>query len=143
VNLGEAAAAYRAVAERCEASLALDAAEAAARDAVAILRIVTPKRSGALAGSEVVNSVTGGGLHAVANYGPHKIYDKFRNDGGTITRKLGRPHVLGGYGGPYFGHGNPATVTQAGSHYMERGEAAARPAVAAACAMVLDRYLTL
>jgi hypothetical protein len=139
VNLGEAAAAYRAVADRCEASLALEACRESAKDAVAVLRIVTPKRTGALADSEVINSVEGGGTHAVANYGPHKIYDRFRNDGGTITRKLPPPHVLGNPSVGFFGH----SVTQKGSHYMERGEAAARPAVDAACQMVLDEYLRL
>jgi hypothetical protein len=46
---------------------------------------------------------------------------------------LGNPEV------GFFGH----SVTQRGSHYMERGEAAARPAVDAACQMVLNEYLTL
>jgi hypothetical protein len=127
----------REVADRCETGLARDACEEAARDAVAILRIVTPKRTGALADSEIVNFVEGGGEHATANYGPHKIYDHFRNYGGTITK-----HSPGSLGTPeagWFGH----SVTQRGSHYMERGEAAAKPAVAAACAAVLERYLTL
>ena len=144
MNLGEAAAAMRAVADRCDSSLALEACRESAKDAVAILRIVTPKKTGALADSEVVNSVEGGGTHAVANYGPHKIYDKFRNDGGTISAHAGlgrkgmRPHTLHWEGGAF-----PLHVTQAGSHYMQRGEAAAKPAVAAACALVLDRYLTI
>jgi hypothetical protein len=150
-GLGEFAAAIREVADHCEASLALDACDEAAKDAVAILRIVTPKRTGALADSEIVNSVVGGGTHATANYGPHKIYDKFRNDGGTISAHYGevwkvprggtKPrmyrHTL------YFDGTFALHVTQAGSHYMQRGEAAAKPAVAAACALVLDRYLTL
>jgi hypothetical protein len=143
VNLAEAAGAMRAVQARCEASLARDAAEAAAKDLVAILRIVTPKRSGALADSEIVNFVAGGGTHAVANYGPHKIYDKFRNDGGTISAHAGlgrkgmRPHTLHWAGG-----GFPLHVTQAGSHYMERGEAAGRSAAEQACRVVLDSFLT-
>lgn len=144
MNLAEAAAAMRAVADRCEASLARDCAEAAAKDLVAVLRIVTPKRTGALAGSEIVNSVVGGGTHAVANYGPHKIYDKFRNDGGTISahpglgRKGMRPHTLHWAGG-----GFPLHVTQAGAHYMEKGEAAGRGPAAQACRVVLDSFLTL
>lgn len=136
-GIGDLAAKMRAIADRCESSLALDACSEAAKDAVAVLRIVTPKRTGALADSEVVNSVTGGGTHATANYGPHKVYDRFRNDGGTITR-----HGPGSLGTPavgFFGH----SVTQRGSHYMERGSAAAVPVVEAACARVLAEYLTL
>ena len=136
-GIGDLAARMREIADRCEASLALDACGEAAKDAVAVLRIVTPKRTGALADSEVVNSVTGGGTHATANYGPHKVYDRFRNDGGTITKH--RPGSLGTPAVGWFGH----SVTQAGSHYMERGSAAAVPVVAAACARVLAEYLTL
>lgn len=124
------------MAERCEASLALDCAEAGAKDAVAVLRVVTPKRSGRLADSEVVNSVTGSGTVAVADYGPHTVYDEFRNRGGTIHVRNAK--VLTD-GVTFFGK----SVTQAGSHYMEKGSDAARGPVAAACEAVLERFLVL
>ena len=137
MDIGEFAGACREMAGRARAGLARDAAEEAARDLVAVLRTVTPKRSGALADSEIVNSVQGGGEVATANYGPHKIYDRFRNDGGTIHARnhpvLGNPDV------GWFGK----SVTQRGAHYMERGEAAGKGPAEAACRMVLDKYLTL
>ena len=66
MNLAEAAAAARAMATRAEASLALEACEEAAKDYLAILRFVTPKRSGALADSEHIDAVFGGGARATA-----------------------------------------------------------------------------
>jgi hypothetical protein len=124
-----------------EAELAVTVCREQAKDFIAIERIVTPKRSGALAGSEHVDSVTGGGAHAEAIAGPHIIYARFRNDGGTITRKLGRPHVLGSYGGPYFGKGNPATVKQSGAHYVEKAEADAAPLMGGVAEGVLGEFL--
>jgi hypothetical protein len=126
VDLAEAAAAFRALADRVEGSLAVDCARAMADVALAQLRIVTPVASGDLRDSERVNAVTGNGTYAVATLGPHIVYDEFRNNGGTITRKKGRPAVLGNPDVGFFGKGNPAQVTQEGAHYMEKGEDAAR-----------------
>ncbi|HZR50116.1 MAG TPA: HK97 gp10 family phage protein [Streptosporangiaceae bacterium] len=137
MNLGEAAAAFRAIAERAESGLAREACEEAARDYLAVLRMVTPKRSGRLAESERIDSVTGGGTFAVAVVAPHTRYAAFRNYGGTITRH--KPGSLGTPAVGFFGH----SVTQAGSHYMERAEGAAAGPVSAACRAVAGRYFTL
>ena len=58
------------------------------RDFLAVLRMVTPKRSGALMDSETVTGPTGSGAFAVAEVGPHIIYAEFRNEGGTISAKV-------------------------------------------------------
>jgi hypothetical protein len=110
-----------------------------ARDFLAVERIVTPKRTGRLAESEKVDAVMGGGSHAEAVVSPHTVYAHFRENGGTITRHLPPPHVLGPYGGPYFGH----SVTQAGSHYVERAEGIAAPLMAAVAEQVLEETLDL
>jgi hypothetical protein len=139
--LGEWAAKLAAAAERIESELAITVCREQAKDFLAIERAVTPKRTGALADSETVDGVTGGGTHAVAIVSPHIIYAQFRNDGGTITRKKPRPAVLGSYGGPYFGRGNPATVHQAGSHYVERAQGMAAGPLAGVAEMVLAEFL--
>jgi hypothetical protein len=139
--LSEWAAELSAAAARIEDGLAVTVVREQARDFLAIERIITPKRSGKLADSETIDAVTGGGTQAVAIVSPHIIYAQFRNDGGTITRKKRRPAVLGSYGGPYFGHGNPATVTQKGSHYVERSEAEAKPVLTAVAEAVLTEFL--
>lgn len=136
MNLSGGAAAFRGLADRIESSLALEACDAGARDFLAVLRTVTPKRSGALADSETVTGPAGSGTYAIALVGPHIVYDRFRNDGGTITSH--GPWSLSD-GVSYFGR----SVTQAGSHYMERGEAAGAGVVAAAVAQVAARFITL
>lgn len=152
MDLGEAAAAFRHLAERARSELALVACEEAAKDYLAILRAVTPKRTGALADSETIDSISGGGEHATAVVAPHKIYAKFRNDGGTISAKYGevwktpkggtKPrmyrHTLHWDGG-----GFPLHVTQAGAHYMERARGLAGGPVAEACRRAADEFFTL
>ena len=137
MNLAGFAGACRGLAGRAEAGLAREACEEAAKDYLAILRAVTPKRTGRLAGSETIDSVTGGGAFAVAVVAPHTVYAEFREHGGTITK-----HSPGSLGTPavgWFGH----SVYQAGSHYMERAEGLASGPVRGACQMVLDRMLVL
>ena len=137
MNLGEFAAALRGLADRAESELALECVRPAAREALAILQMETPVRSGALRGSEVIRAVTGSGAYAEAIYGPDIIYDKLRNDGGTITARnfpqLGNPSV------GWFGK----SVTQRGDHYMERGEELARPNVETIVRTVVSDFLTL
>lgn len=137
MNLGEFAAALRGLADRAESELALECVRPAAREALAVLQMETPVKSGALRGSEVIRSVSGSGAFAEAIYGPDIVYDKFRNDGGTITK-----HTPGSLGTPavgWFGH----SVTQRGSHYMERGEELARPNVETIVRTVVREFLTL
>ena len=124
-------------AARIESELAVAVVKTQARDFLAIERAVTPKRTGRLADSETIDALTGGGSHATAVVSPHVVYAHFRENGGTITRKLPWPHVLGPYGGPYFGH----SVTQAGSHYVERAQGMASGPLAAAAEMVLAEFL--
>lgn len=144
MNLAGGAAAYRNLARRAEADLALEACGEAAKDYLAVLRAVTPKRSGALMDSETVTGPSGGGLHAAAFVGPHIIYGEFRDKGGTIDAKPGlgrkgmRPHTLHWEGG-----GFPLHVTQAGSRYMEKAEGPGSAAVANACRVVAARFFTL
>ena len=144
-GLAEFAAALRACADRCESSLALEAASEGVDKYLTVLRAVTPKRSGALAASEVVNSLSGGGTHAVATAGPHKIYAVFRNDGGSIDAAARWIyHGNRRYRHTLFFDGTFALhVTQAGSHYMERSEGPGRGAVASACAEVAARMVSL
>lgn len=137
MDLAEFAAAVRGLADRAESELALACVRPATREANAILQMETPVRSGALRASEVIRSVSGSGAFAEAIYGPDIIYDKFRNDGGTITK-----HSPGSLGTPavgWFGH----SVTQRGSHYMERGTELARPNVETIIRTVVSDFLTL
>jgi hypothetical protein len=135
--LGDWAAKLAAAAERIDDGLAVAVAREQARDFLAIERVITPKRTGHLMESETVDSVEGGGTHAVALVSPHAIYARFRENGGTITRKLPPPHVLGNPAVGFFGH----SVTQKGSHYVERSEAAARGQLTATAEMVLEEFL--
>lgn len=142
MTLDDFAAEMSAVTERAEEGLALDCAEAAGRDFLAVLRTVTPKRTGHLMESESLDSVTGSGATAEAVVGAHARYAAFRNYGGTITaRKKNRrgQYMLGTPGVGFFGR----SVTQHGAHYFERAEAGSQPAIQAACREVLARYLTL
>ena len=144
MNLAGAATAFRDMAGRAKSGLALAACEEAAKDYLAILRVVTPKRTGALAESETIDSISGGGTHARAVVAPHKVYAAFREHGGTIHAKAGlgrkgmRPHTLHWEGG-----GFPLHVTQAGAHYMEKARGAAAGPVALACQRAADEFFTL
>jgi len=138
VNLEEAAARFREIADRAQESLALDCAKAGSVVALQALKAATPVLTGALRASEHVDAVFGNGTHAQAVLAPHIIYARFRNYGGTINSK--GPWSLHNAGtGQYFGR----HVTQRGSHYMERGEAAGGSLVRAAIAEVAAGYFTL
>ena len=80
----------------------------------------------------------GRGAHAVALVGPDIIYDKFSNDGGTIHSKGPWP-LRNRATGQVFGR----SVTQAGSHYMERAEAEAEGTMQASMHIILADFLTL
>ena len=139
MDLAGFAARLREVADRAEASLAVDACRMGAREYLEVMREETPVLTGALRSSEHVYSVSGGGESATAIVGSDLIYAHFRNYGGTITRKLPPPHVLGNPEVGFFGH----SVTQAGSHYLERSEAPGRAVVAQACKVTADEIFEL
>ena len=150
MDLAGFAAAVRVAADRAEAELAMVACAEGSRDFLAVLRMVTPKRSGALMDSETVTGPTGSGAFAVAEVGPHIIYAEFRNEGGTISAKVEPARSGGKYpsGKPrrhslHWPGGFAMHVTQAGSHYMERAEAAGRGAVERACQTAADRFISL
>src|ERR1035441_4692597 len=134
MNLAEFAAAARDLADRASATLARDCAEAGAKVFLPILRSTTPVLSGKLRDSETIDAVSGGGAMAVAEISPHTVYAAFRETGGTITAKrfpqLGNPDV------GFFG----TSVTQAGSHFVERSNEAAEGPVQVAMEMVADRF---
>ena len=136
MNLAGFAAAVRGVAARCEADLARECAQVAAREYHAALEITTPVLTGALRESMHVISVTGGGAVAVAEVGSDLIYARFRNDGGTIRVKHAR--VLTD-GTRFFGK----EVHQAGARYIEKAEAWAEGPIRAACQVKLDEMITL
>lgn len=138
MNFAEAAAAFRRVAEHCEESLALDAARAMADVALPQLQIVTPVLSGALRDSEHIDAVFGDGVRAQAVLAPHSIYGHYRNVGGPIDSKGPWP-LRNRLTGQVFGR----HVTQAGAHYMEKGEAAGRGPAHIAAARVAAFYITL
>jgi hypothetical protein len=137
--LGEWAAKLSEAARLMEDGMAETIVREQAKDFLAIERIVTPKRTGRLAESEKVDAVMGGGSHAEAVVSPHTVYAQFREDGGTITRHLPPPHVLGAWPGPFFGH----SVTQKGSHYVERAEGVAAPLMTGVAEKVLEEFLDL
>lgn len=138
MNFAEAAAAFRKVAVHCEESLALDACRAMADVALPQLKIVTPVLSGALRDSEHIDAVFGNGIRAQAVLAPHSIYAHFRNVGGTITSKGPWPLRNAGTGQVFGRH-----VTQAGAHYMEKGELAGRGPAHEAAARVAAFYISL
>ena len=135
MNLAEAAARAKAVTGRAQASLARDCARAGANEFLAELHVTTPVETGALRASERVWRVFGGGAQASAIVGPNIVYGRFRNYGGTITVR--RAKVLGTPARGFFGR----SVTQRGSHYMERAEAGAEGTMHAAMAAILSDYL--
>jgi hypothetical protein len=133
MDLAGAAAAFRGAAERAEASMARDCAAAGARAFLPIEKGMTPVLSGRLRDSEAVKAVTGGGTYAEAVISPNTEYAAFRNFGGTITVR--RARVLTD-GVRFFGR----SVTQAGSHYVERAHDAAVGPVQVAIEMRADTF---
>ncbi len=107
-----------------------------AREYLFELQSVTPVLSGALRGSERVWRVEGNGAAATAIAGPNIVYDRFRNDGGTIHVR--RAKVLTD-GSRFFGK----SVTQRGSHYMEKAEGPGQAALSRACKVVADEIIRL
>jgi hypothetical protein len=138
MDFAGAAARFREIAEHCEEGLARDCAKAGAKEYLAALFVTTPVLSGDLRRTEKVNFVSGGGSFAVANVGPDIVYDRFRNDGGTITSHGPWP-LRNRATGAVFGH----SVTQAGSHYMERAVDESEGPMRASMQTILDEYLTL
>ena len=137
-GLSEFAARLREIADRAESGLALEACRMGSREYLAVLQEETPVLSGDLRASEHVWSVSGGGEHAVAIAGPDIIYDRFRNDGGTIRSKGPWP-LRNRATGQVFGR----SVTQAGAHYMEKAEGPGRAALAQACKVTADEFFEL
>ena len=140
MNVAELAAKLREAAARAEAGLAGEVVTEMVRDYLATLRMLTPKRTGDLMRSEYPDFIRAAGTHATAAAGPHIVYAKFRNDGGTITAK--RPNkrgqlMLGTPAVGFFGK----SVTQQGSHYMERAHDAAEGACHAAAQAAMDRFI--
>lgn len=135
MTLAEFAAKLRAAADRAETELAGQMVTAMERDYLAVLRIMTPKLTGALADSEYPDFIRVSGTHAEAVVGPHIVYARFRNDGGTITSKGPWP-LRNKATGQVFGR----SVTQAGSHYMERAHDAAQGACHVAAQAAVDRF---
>ena len=113
--------------------MARDCAAAGARAFLPIERSVTPVLSGRLRESEAVKAVTGSGTYAEAVVSPNTVYAHFRNFGGTITVR--RAKVLTD-GVNFFGR----SVTQAGSHYVERAHAAAVGPVQVAIKMRAETF---
>jgi hypothetical protein len=135
------------VAARIEASLAVDVARAQGEKFIDIEQMVTPKRSGALARSEHLDAVTGGGTHAVAVGGPHIIYAQFRNDGGDINAHYGEVwKTVGGKSrmyrhSLYFDGIFAMHVHQAGAHYVQKAEGAAAGVLGGIAEQVVAFYL--
>jgi hypothetical protein len=133
-DLGEFAAALRRAAAELELNGARECAADAGQAYLQVLRGTTPVLTGELRASERVDSVRGGGTHAVATVGAHTVYAAFRETGGTITVKHAR--VLSN-GSAFFGK----SVTQAGSAYFERAGAEAQGPVSAACQKTIEHIL--
>lgn len=136
MDLAGAAARFREMAVRAEADMARDCAAAGARAFLPIEKSVTPVLSGRLRESEAVKAVTGGGSYAEAVVSPNTVYAHFRNFGGTITVR--RARVLTD-GTRFFGR----SVTQQGSHYVERAHAAAVGPVQVAIEARADTFFKL
>jgi hypothetical protein len=136
MDLDGFAAAIDTLADRAEARLAAECARVAANEFVAALHVTTPVESGKLRASERVWRVWGSGATAEAIAGPNIIYDRFRNDGGTISVR--RARVLSN-GFRFFGR----HVTQHGAHYMEKAEAESAATIPAAIRIALGDFLVL
>lgn len=141
--LGDWAAKVADAAARIESDLATDVARAQGDKFIEIERLVTPKRSGALAASEHIDAVTGGGTHATAVGGPHKRYAVFRNDGGEINAKMRWIyHGNRRYRHTLFFDGTFALhVSQTGAHYVQKAEGAAAGPLAEVAEQVLAFFL--
>jgi hypothetical protein len=117
---------WEAVADRCATSLAIDVCRAQAERFVDVERLVTPKRTGALADSERIDMIGGGGAWAIAVVSPHKIYAGIENFGGTIEaqgqskRNPRYAHVLA-FDGIFA-----RKVHHPGKGYVAKAEGAAR-----------------
>jgi hypothetical protein len=135
-GLAEFAGKLKDLAARTESEFAAGCIREMAPVALAALKASTPHRSGRLAGSETIDSITGSGTRATAILAPHTIYAEFREHGGTISVRSAK--VLTD-GESFFGK----HVTQAGSHYMEKGEAAGKGPCAAAAAAFAAEFFTL
>jgi hypothetical protein len=133
-TLQELAGQLRAAADDASGSLAINTVRQMADIFLPILHACTPVLTGALRDSESVQSVSGDGVSATAIVAPDIIYADFRNDGGTIHVK--RAQVLTN-GTDFFGK----QVTQAGSHYMEKADAAAQGPVQAAAQAAVDAII--
>lgn len=135
MNLSEFADALNRAADDLEDHAALDACEDVAAETLDVLHGNTPKLTGALAGSEWMDSLTGSGETATAVISTHlPLYAAFREHGGDIwahdrprggwtgpptgrwPRRWGiHQHTLHWPGGPF-----PLHVRQDGSWYMRR-----------------------
>jgi hypothetical protein len=134
-SLGELAAALRKAGEQLELNAARECAADAGQAYLQVLRGTTPVLTGHLRASERVDSVRGGGTFAVATIGAHTVYASFRETGGTIHVKGAR--VLSN-GSAFFGK----SVTQAGSHYFERADAASGGPIDEACENAIAQILS-
>jgi hypothetical protein len=135
VDLGEWAAKIEDALERMQSSLAVDVVVPQAIRFVEIEQMVTPHKTGALARSEFVSGHGGGGTHAVALAGPHKVYAEIQNDGGTITK-----HGPGSLGNPavgWYGH----SVQIRGKGYVQKAEGAAEGELGDIAGRILAFYL--
>jgi HK97 gp10 family phage protein len=112
-GLQSLAARLKGAADDVKATAALKGAQAGGSAFLRELQRNTPVLTGTLRRSERVNSVTGSGTRATASIGPHAVYARFRNFGGTITAKRAR-QLSNGH--EFFGK----SVTQAGAHYMDK-----------------------
>jgi hypothetical protein len=149
--IGEFAARLEAGAAKLKESGAIEVCEAQALTFLRIEHAVTPKRSGHLADSEYIDSISGGGSHAIATMGPHAKYAEIENDGGTISaedrwvtgiNKNGKPyrvrHTLHWPGG-----GFPLHVKHKGSGYVQKAEGLAQAAMRQTAEQVIEAILDL
>jgi hypothetical protein len=133
---GELAALLRRVQAAVEEKAATEACRDAAVQFARIWRSNTPVLTGALQGSERIDSVSGGGTHAEATLSTHEpAYASFREHGGTIRVK--RARVLTNHV-EFFGR----QVTQAGSWYTRRTLDVSGPALEQACRDALNRVIS-
>jgi len=141
VTLDEFAADVREIAQHAEMDLAMDACQTGSRAFLAVLRAVTPKRSGRLAASETVTGPFGSGARATAQVGPHCVYAEMENDGGEISAHPGKGRKGKGRHTLHFEETFALRVHHKGSHYMEKADALGRAVVAAAVAKIAAEFL--
>jgi hypothetical protein len=124
-------------------NLAIDVCRAQAERFVEIERAVTPKRSGALAASEGIDAIGGGGAGAHAVVSPHKVYAEIENYGGEIAAhgmsktSPKRVHVLAWDGG--FAR----RVHHIGKGYVQRAEGIAQGSLTAIAEGMLAEILDI